>query len=146
MSTAQAAHPIISIPAPQVFGMRFAPIHVPDDHHPLLPDGGRGINRDEAVDVALCFTTGAQNHSLRPDVDVNARYGIFSDDELSKRNATGDIQPLYQNRPVWLVTFSGPGVIEAATGRCCGPSHLGNHNEDNVVIDAATGQMLEAYT
>jgi hypothetical protein len=145
-SAVEAAPSIPLAPAPQVFGMRFTLIHVADGRHPVLPNGRRGITRSKAVGVALGFTTGARHHTLLPHAKVVARYGIFSDDELSKRNAAGIIQPLYQNRPAWLVTFSGPGVVESPTGRCCGPSHLGNHNEDNVVIDAATGKWLESYT
>jgi hypothetical protein len=147
-STAQADRPTISVPAPEVFGMHLTAIPVPGNRHPVLPNGSSGITRDEAVDVALGFTTGAQNHKLRPNVDVLARYGIFSDDERSQRSATGDIQALYQNRPVWLVTFYGPGVVEAPMGSYAPgtPNPLKYHHEDNVVVDAATGQMLEAYT
>jgi hypothetical protein len=126
--------------------MRFTPIRVADNRHPVLPNGRSGITRSEAVHIALGFTTGARHQRLLPKVNVVARYGIFSDDELSKRNAAGVTQPLYQNRPVWLVSFSGPGMAEAPMGRCCGPSHLGTHHEDSVVVDAATGKWLESYT
>jgi hypothetical protein len=81
-------------------------------------------------------------------VCVTACYGTYSSPYPAKRLPSGYRQPLDQNRPVWLVTYFGPGVIVPAghvpdasgqvpiVHRHCGLLHVPTVD----VPDAATGQ------
>lgn len=77
-------------------------------------------------------------------VEMLAQFGRFSDDQLARKLPSGAMQPYFQDRPVWLVTFSGPGVQMPDSGPK-GHVHGFNH-EDNVVIDAVTGAYLLSFT
>jgi hypothetical protein len=79
-----------------------------------------------------------------------AQYGIFNDDQAAHISATGQETLLFQDRPAWLVTFSGPGLVIQSNGSAgasgTSATALMVHHEQNVAIDAATGQALESFS
>jgi hypothetical protein len=77
-------------------------------------------------------------------VQVSAQYTLYSDDRYGQKLGPGKVQPYLQNRPAWVITFSGPGVVLYPTGPR--PPGSGVHHEVSVVIDAATGQYLMGYS
>lgn len=145
--------------AAKAFGVRFSPKTTPAGRSPLLPGGRAGISMDEALTVARSQTPAGvdEEHRVLPGVQVTAQFGLFSDDRYGERGTSGRVQPYLQDVPVWLVNFSGPGVedrplgggVAASTPTIGGSGALGTsgaHHEENLVIDAATGQFLLGYT
>jgi hypothetical protein len=117
---------------------------------PTLPNGQQGVSRDQAIRAAMDHTLAGVDvaHNLLPNVQVSAQYGLFTNDHYGQRLASGQIQPYLQNRPAWVITFSGPGVVFYGSG---GPYRPGPRpplrpedakHEVSVVINAATGQYL----
>jgi hypothetical protein len=105
---------------------------------------------DQAIRAAMDHTPAGvdQAHNLLPNVQISAQYGLFTDDHYGQRLASGQIQPYLQNRPAWVITFSGPGVVFYPPGphrRGPRPPLSGAKHEVSVVIDAATGQYLMGY-
>jgi hypothetical protein len=102
-----------------------------------LPNGQQGVSREQAIRVALDNAPGVDRaHDL---LQVSAQYGLFTDKHL------------LENRPAWVITFSGPGVnLFPHGGRPYprGPRPLRSEDvkhEVSVVIDAATGQYLMGF-
>jgi hypothetical protein len=108
--------------------------------------GQQGVSRDQAIRVAMDHTLAGVDraHNLLPNVQVSAQYGLFTDDHYGQRLASGQIQPYLQNRPAWVITFSGPGVVFYLPGPA--GSRPAVHHEVSVVIDAATGQYLMGFS
>lgn len=96
----------------------------------------------------------AQDGHLLANVQVNAQYGLYSDDRMATLLPSGQEQLLYQNRPAWVVTFAGPGVVIHPIGQLS--QHPGGatdtsastavHNEQSIVIDAETGAYLLTFS
>lgn len=130
----------------RVFGIRFAQQAVPSGRQPALPGGAAGIGSTSAVALAIEHTPAGVDHvtgRVLPGVRVTASYGIFSDDHYAARVPSGPPRPLYERVPAWIVTFSGSGTVLYSTG----PSPPGTANHEvGVVVDAATGRYLLAYS
>ncbi|HZT95351.1 MAG TPA: hypothetical protein VFB34_00805 [Chloroflexota bacterium] len=88
----------------------------------------------------------ASNGQLLSGVEATAQYGLFSDDAYGHGStSSGGFQASYQNVPVWIVTFSGPGLSLPSVGGPRAPGGSGSssvHHEQNIVIDAETGAEL----
>jgi hypothetical protein len=118
------------------FGIQYVAQAVANDAPPTLPNGQQGLPRDQAMRAAMDHTPYGvdQAHNLLPNVQVAAQYGLFT------KVRPGQVQPYLQNRPAWVITFAGPGVVFNLPGP---PGSLpAVHHEVSVVIDAATGQYL----
>lgn len=128
------------------FGIRFSAVSGVQNGVPQLPSGGRGISESEAINTAVENAPAGVNHvsgAVLPEVTVTTQYTLFSDDRFGDRSPSGALNPFLQDRPAWLVTFSGPGVQDLPSG----PARPGAvHHEVTVVIDAATGQYLLGYS
>ena len=120
---------------------------------PTLPNEQQGVSRDQAIRAAM--DTGLAGvdaaHTLLPNVQVSAQYGLFTNDHDEQRLPSGHLQLVLENRPAWVITFSGPGVVHCGSG---GPYRPGPRpplrpedakHEVSVVIDAATGQYLMGW-
>ena len=119
---------------------------VDDGTLPILPNGQRGVPMDQAIRAAMDAAPAGVDHRahrLLPNVQVSAQYSLYSDDHYGHRLASGQIQPLLQNQPAWVITFSGPGVVLYSSGPRGSPRRV--KHEVSVVIDAATGQYLMGY-
>jgi hypothetical protein len=97
----------------EAHGIDFSGQPVDEGGLPALPNGQQGVSRDQAIRAAM--DTGLagvdQEHNLLPSVQVSAHYGLFT------RGRPG--RPLWpdgQNLPVWVITFSGPGVVRYGSG------------------------------
>jgi hypothetical protein len=93
------------------------------------------VSKEAATAEALRHASVAPAGQLLPDVTVEARFGLYADQA-------------FKTRPVWLVTFSGPGVnvpINDGPGPRPGenPVPAPTAHTDVVVIDGATGSYLE---
>ena len=129
-----------------VYGIHFIAQAVDDGTLPTLPNGQHGVPRDQAIRAAMDAAPAGvdhQAHSLLPNVQVSAQYGLFT------RGRPGrPLWPDVQNLPVWVITFSGPGVVFYGSG---GPRRPGPRppreakHEVSVVINAATGQYLMGF-
>lgn len=71
---------------------------------------------------------------------ISAQHVFFSDNVRGQEQADGSVKLFYVNRDVWLVRFVG--VPQPVLGPGNPPPAL----ELNVVIDAKTGQYLEAFS
>jgi hypothetical protein len=118
---------------------------------PTLPNGQQGVPRDQAIRAAMDHAPGVDRaHNLLPNVQVSAQYGLFTNDHYEQRLPSGQLQLVLENRPAWVITFSGPGVVLYPIGPYRpGPrpplSDADAKHEVSVVIDAATGQYLMAW-
>jgi hypothetical protein len=122
------------------FGIQFVAQAVANDAPPTLPNGQQGLPRDQAMRAAMDHTPYGvdQAHNLLPNVQVAAQYGLFTRARPG-RQLRSDVQ----NRPAWVITFYGPGVVIYPSG----PRPPGSvHHEVTVVIDAATGQYLMGFS
>lgn len=94
------------------------------------------VGEQQAISIALRHAEVAPWGKLPPNVQVTARFGIYSD-------------VTYDSSPAWIVTFSGPGVnIENDDGGIPLPGappyvQPPPDRSDTVVIDGKTGQFLE---
>ncbi|HZT95350.1 MAG TPA: hypothetical protein VFB34_00800 [Chloroflexota bacterium] len=80
--------------------------------------------------------------SLLPNVSATAQYGLLSDPAMGEQTSSG-FKASYMNLPAWIVTFSGPGITLAPSLPPGDPNPpKGMHNEENLVVDAATGKVL----
>jgi hypothetical protein len=79
-----------------------------------------------------------QEHNLLPNVQVSAQYALLTRARLGRQ-----LWPYLQNRPAWVITFSGPGVVLSSSGPPGSPRRV--KHEMSVVIDAATGQYLMGF-
>ena len=122
------------------FGIHFTIQAVDDGGLPTLPNGQQGVPRDQAIRAAM--DTGLagvdQAHTLLPNVQVSAQYGL-----LTRARPGRQLWPYLQNRPAWVITFSGPGVVLSSSGPPGSPRRV--KHEVSVVIDAATGHYLMGY-
>lgn len=91
----------VAMVPPQPYGITFTP----------QPAAQPAVPEARAVSAALYHTAGALNGQLRPGVTSTAEYGVFSDDQMAAESASGQQTLLYRDRPVWIVTFSGPGLL-----------------------------------
>ena len=119
-------------------------------HTVNLPQGGHFnpeavpqgvVSREAAVKTAISQSDAQRPvGTLAPDVQVSAQYGLFLDGQT-----TGTPQRLmFQRVPIWLVTFSGPGLTilgVGAQGSSVSAGQGGKHAED-VVIDATSGKWI----
>lgn len=121
------------------FSMTFEEIEVEAGVPPILPDGSEGITDREAV-MAIVWFLGQPG----PDVHYAARYGIYSSPFPGRGSPTGEVQPLHQNRLVWLITGYGPGVRISLSHPVGGPDP-GVKHQYNILIDAATGERLGMF-
>jgi hypothetical protein len=124
-----------------VYGIHIIALAVDDGGLPTLPNGQQGVPREQAIRVAMDHAPGVDRaHNL---LQVSAQYGLFT--------KVRPIRPELQNRPAWVITFSGPGVVLYPHGGRPyprGPRPLRSEDvkhEVSVVIDAATGQYLMGF-
>ena len=124
------------------FGIHFSVQAVDEGGPPTLPNGQPGVPRDQAIRAAMDAAPAGvdkQAHSLLPNVQVAAQYGLFT-----RARPGRQLWPYVQNRPAWVVTFYGPGVVLYSSGPRGSPRRV--HHEVSVVIDAATGQYLMGFS
>lgn len=130
----------------RAFGIHFGPRPVANGAAPTLPDGRAGVRSVDAISVAMQHAPAGVNysgHTVLAGVQVTAQYGTFSDSNYGSRLPSGELHAYYQNRPAWVVTFSGPGVMILPHG----PAPKGaTHHEVSVVVDASTGQYMLGYS
>lgn len=130
----------------RAFGIHFNPVVGASDSGPTLPNGSMGISKTRAIQAAVPVSAGGVdyvNKTILPNVDVTAQYGLFSNDRYGHQLSPGHFVRFLQSRPVWVVTFSGPGVHILPGG----PAPSGAvHSETSVVIDAATVEYLYGYS
>jgi hypothetical protein len=125
-----------------VYGIHFTVQAVDEGGLPTLPNGQQGVPRDQAIRVAMENGPGVDRAQMS-NVEISAQYGLFTQ--------VRPIRPDLQNRPAWVITFSGPGVnLYPYGGRPYprGPRPLRLEDvkhEVSVVIDAATGQYLTGF-
>ena len=122
------------------FGIHFTIQAVDNGGRPTLPNGQQGVSREQAIRAAMdhSLVQVDQAHNLLPNVQVLAQYGLFT-----RARPGRQLHPNVQNRPAWVITFSGPGVVIYPSG----PAAPGSvHHEVTVVIDAATGEYLLGYS
>ena len=127
------------------FGIHFVTQAVDEGGRPMLPNGQQGVPKDQAIRAAMDHTPYGvdQAHNLLPNVQVSAQYGLFTADRYERVPPSGQIQLVLQNRPAWVITFFGPGVVIYPLG----PNPPGTvHHFVGIVIDAATGQPLKGYS
>jgi hypothetical protein len=126
-----------------VFSATFTETEVGPGERPTLPDGSRGITERGAVEARdLGFGS--------PGIHVAARYGIYSSDYPARQVPGGRMEPLLQQRPVWLVTYFGPDFRFPTHG---GPRAKARRREPgpefkhvmNVLVDASTGEVLGMF-
>lgn len=115
----------------------FDEIPVAPGAHPRLDDECEGITDRQAV-IAVAERLGHP----RPDVFVSARFGIYSSPYPAKRLPSGELRPLDQKRPVWLVTFYGPGIKVMPRGWRSGYPRLPIIHVINALVDAVSGEVL----
>lgn len=109
----------------EVAGVRFSQAPVP----------AHVVPKDIAIAAA------AHHFVPDPGVTIDAQYGILSDDQnYTQRKGSSERTYTAQNRPVWLVTYSGVTIPSR------GPGPAMYQHELNIVIDAATGSYLYAYS
>lgn len=94
------------------------------------------ITKDDALGTALHYTVGARSGRLLPGVVFKTHLAYYSDDLVS-------------SRLVWVITFSGPGVVIVRMGAEPSP---GQHDVETfghvetVIVDARSGTFLESET
>ena len=95
------------------YGIHFNIQAVANGAPPTLPNGQQGVSRDQAIRAAMDTGLGGvdQAHNLLPNVQVSAQYGLFTADRYERVLPSGQIQPVLQNRPTWVITFYGPNVV-----------------------------------
>jgi hypothetical protein len=124
------------------FGIHFVAQAVANGALPTLPNGQQGVPEDQAIRAAMDAAPAGvdkQAHSLLPNVQVAAQYGLFT-----RARPGRQLQPNMQNRPTWVITFYGPGVVVLSSGPPGSPRRV--HHQVTLLIDAATGQYLMAYS
>jgi hypothetical protein len=117
-----------------------------------LPGGRSIISQEHALRLAMEHTVGVNEHGLLPDVTETSRFGYFSNDQYFDVLPDGTRRYYFQDRLVWLITFRGAGLVRLPIG---GVPPEGTdraewerqrlasaHHEDNVVIDAVTGEFF----
>lgn len=132
---------------------RFTPASIPDAS---ARTEAAPIPEHEAVRRAMAHTVGTRADQLLPGVEMVVRFGYFSDDQYCKELPDGTRKYYWQNHPVWLVTFAGPGLVRlpvggrppGSTDRTVWQKQLKAHahHEDNVVIDAVTGEYMMRFS
>lgn len=122
--------------------IRFAEAEVAPGERPILPEGSRGISDEEAVARAMISGGPLGGDRLPPEVNVAARFGLFSHDVFAKGGPGVPMQLMYQDVPAWIVTFFGPGLRIPPAGW----AERAEHHEYNYVIKAATGAHLMGFT
>jgi hypothetical protein len=132
----------------RIFGAQFHSIPVGNGARPVLPDGRAGVSLDQAVATAVSASPAVGIASraghLLANVQAQGSYGTITLAHEGRRLASGQISPDIQGRPAWIIVFSGPGVLLGPSGP---PGTTGPvHHELDVVVDAATGQYLRAYS
>jgi hypothetical protein len=134
----------------QEFGIRFTPQVVGNDAAPTLPNEQRGVTMAQAISTAMDAAPSGVDyhaHTLLPGVQATAQYGLFSDDRYGQMLPSGRRQLYLQDRPAWVVTLSGVQLPSHGPRRAGAVHPAGaDHNEVNIVIDAATGQYLMGYS
>lgn len=94
-----------------------------------------------AVSRGAAIAEAARHFVPGPGVSVDAKYGVLSDDQMyTQRPGVSERNYTAQNRPVWLITYSGMSIPSR------GPGPIVYDHELNVVVDAATGTYLYAYS
>lgn len=94
-----------------------------------------------AVSEDVAIAAAAHHFVPDPGVTIDARYGILSDDQnYTQRQGSSERNYTAQNRPVWLVTYTGMSIPSL------GPGPAMYNHELNIVIDAATASYLYAYS
>ena len=123
------------------FGIHFSVQAVDEGGLPTLPNGQQGVPKDQAIRAAMDNTPYGVDaaHNLLPNVQVAAQYGLFT-----RARPGRQLQPNMQNRPTWVITFYGPGVVVLSSGPPGSPRRV--HHQVTLLIDAATGQYLMAYS
>jgi hypothetical protein len=127
-------------------GIHFAVIPVAGNARPLLPDGTWGIRRSRAIAIAERHAPGGvgpQAGSGTPTIRVTAQFGLFTDTRFGRGTSKGRLHLFLKDRPVWVVTFSGPGIEIPPAGPVKGNVM---HHEVSVVIDAKTGRYWMGYS
>jgi hypothetical protein len=110
-----------------------------------LPSGQTPISRGQAIqDAEAVF-----NPSDQPNARVSAVYALYSNTEYGSRQPNGQVQPFFQDRPAWIVRFTGINLPEI--GGIYAQMHPDErassmNHEQFIFVDAVTGDFLGGYT
>ena len=116
----------------EYLGLSFTQVNVTDSQ------AQGAIGKDQAITAALNEDSG-----LKAATSVSAMLGFLNDSNLQQAASQRvTVDPHLANMGlVWLVTFNG---IETSSSGPPGAPHA-TSNEENVVIDAKTGNSVEAF-
>lgn len=120
------------------------------------PPGQASVSQEQAVTTALRYSIGAGDlaGNVLPGVTVNAQYGLFTDNKMTSEPNGSDQQTLlYQQVPVWIVTFTGATVGGPGDGprRAKGgpprqpETSTTGVNTEAVVINATSGAAMLTF-
>ncbi len=113
---------------------------------PATPAGGT-VPEDQAISAAIANTAGlADGGGLPSNVNVAAEYGSFTDTAMARPSPSGSLHLLYQNVPVWIVTFWGPGITAVSSNPSTPPPSSNGGSAEYVVVDASTGSYLLTFS
>lgn len=104
------------------------------------PQAGSDISESTALSKAesyeSSFVTGGVPNS---GVNIEYDFGLWSSSELATLDSNGNQQLEYQNVPVWVVSFSGPGFSATM------PDGL-QVGRQTVIIDGTTAKALGIFS
>lgn len=118
-------------PTPQVAPNTLQSIGIRISPAPGVPK----ISEAGAIAAATAWAPGLPDQAT----SVTAQFVLFSDDNNFRPLPGGGTEYLIQQLPAWLVTFQGLAM----------PPNIGKgplNTELNVVIDASTGEFVEAFS
>jgi hypothetical protein len=114
--------------AASAVGVRFTPATPP----------ANALSRADAIAAAQ----GRGSSLASQNVKVRAAFGVATDTEYYLQRKNGTRHYYVKNRPVWIVTFIGAGLVPNR-----GPHGGASPNRElNVVVDGLTGRQLEDYS
>ena len=117
-------------------------IHLTDIN--VLPVSQADTLRRSAIDQARAIQVADPyaGPGIKQAGSVGGGLYLFTNSQYGPVDKSGQVIPNFQNRLVWLITYRG--IFPALGGR--GMTLAPPNTEYNVVIDAVTGEFLQAFT
>ena len=101
------------------------------------------VSQDKAIVAALSWL--ALPGNLKASAQIQAQLVLFTDESRYRLDSSGNKQYVLWQVPAWVVTISGLD-IPSRGGIPHRQNQMDFNHEMNVVIDARTGQYLQAFT
>lgn len=98
------------------------------------------VSRDQAIQAAMAWLG---PYLTAQASQVSAQFVSFSDDQYADVDAAGQSHPKFQQIPAWVIVFEGMNIPPRGGRRA---ANLPPHTEMHVVINAETGEYMEAFT